>query len=497
MKKVIFGAAALLFSGAMFAQAPQSSLTSVRDASVSQDAQLGVDLAADDGNYGEAIQTGNTNKLQVLQAGTNQSTYSVQGDGLGTGDNRARIWQTGDVSGISGVDNAADVRQLGSGNESSTFQEGDSNEAVTRQGMKDGGLSGGNRALINHGTAENGEFNYAMVEQDGQTNSAWTVQSYDNNEARTIQEGDSNMSGVRQKSGPDGSAGNSAVNEQYGDMNSSKIYQDGHNNTALSVQKGDANKADQRQVGDDNFAVVDQGEGAFGGPDGVLGSTLDLWTDSGFTAGSGGPDSQAGKARQRQNGDGNLAYAGQFGSDGEDSNRAEQNQTGDYNAAYIEQNANGTANGGANYGRQDQVGDGNIAISGQNGKDHLLYTRQYGDNNIALTSQKGQSNLMSTYQEGEDNWAVAGQRGHDNQALIVQKNDGVSGGHSFSASQNILDGGMPNGGNTISVLQLGPSGDIHTEGENCDFQDVVNPGMPSGVDGFDLDAPCTPGTSGC
>ena len=52
MKKVIFGAAALLFSGALFAQVSQSSLRAV-DATDSADAQLGVDLATDDGNYGE------------------------------------------------------------------------------------------------------------------------------------------------------------------------------------------------------------------------------------------------------------------------------------------------------------------------------------------------------------------------------------------------------------------------------------------------------------
>jgi len=496
MKKLFFGAAALLFSGAMMAQGPvsQSDLKAV-DGSDSMDTQLAVDLATDDGNYGEAIQTGNGNKLQVLQAGTNQSSYSEQGDGTGSGDNRARIWQTGDVSGISGVDNAADVRQLGTSNQSSTFQEGDMNEAVTRQGMKDGGASTGNKALINHGTAENGEMNYAMIEQDGQTNSAWTIQSWDNNEARTVQEGDNNISGVRQRSLTDGAPGNSALNEQYGDDNSSKIVQNGENNYAQTAQKGDDNITDQKQVGDNNFAIADQGQDLFLAADGVLGPTLDLYTDAGFTSGAGGPDSQGGLVRQRQNGDSNFAYAGQYGADGQDSNIAEQNQTGDSNTAILEQNANGTANGGANYARQDQTGDINLSYSGQNGRDHKLYTRQNGDLNIALTSQKGNSNLISTFQAGDDNWAVAGQRGHDNQALIVQKNDGITGGHSFKSSQNILDGGMPNGGNTISVLQLGPSGDIMADGENCDFQTPVTPGTPDGFDDFDLAAPC--GDPGC
>ena len=495
MKKVFFGAAALLFSGAMMAQGPvsQSDLKAV-DGSDSMDTQLAVDLATDDGNYGEAIQTGNGNKLQVLQAGTNQSSYSEQGDGTGSGDNRARIWQTGDVSGISGVENAADVRQLGTSNQSSTFQEGDMNEAVTRQGMKDGGASTGNKALINHGTAENGEMNYAMIEQDGQTNSAWTIQSWDKNQARTVQDGDNNMSGVRQRSLTDGAPGNSAINEQYGDGNSSKILQEGESNFAQAAQKGDNNKADQEQDGDNNTAFVDQGQNLYGVADGLSGPSLDFYADPLATQGAGGPDSQAGIAIQRQDGNSNFGYVSQRGSDAEASNQAEQNQNGDFNNAIIDQNANGIANGGANYARQDQDGFANFSATGQNGRDHMAYSRQDGDSNVALASQKGNANLVSTYQEGNDNWAVSGQRGHDNQVLIVQKNDGITGGHSFKASQNINDP-YTNGNNTISVLQLGPSGDIMADGENCDFQTPVVPNMPDGFDDFDLAAPCGPG--GC
>ncbi|AUC82230.1 curlin [Lacinutrix sp. Bg11-31] len=505
MKKVILGAAALLFSGAMMAQVSQNALKDT-NGNNSVDAQLSVDLSGT-GNQGEAVQTGNTNKLQVLQAGTNQSSFSIQGDGAGTGDNRARIWQTGDVSGISGVENAADVRQLGSGNQSTTRQEGDQNEAVTRQGMKDGGISGGNKAYINHGTAENGELNYAMVEQDGQGNSSKTVQSYDNNEARTVQEGDGNMSGIRQKSGPNGSLGNSALAEQYGNMNATKIYQDGHSQTAASLQVGNSNKANQTQLGNGNWAKVNQG-GDTSGPIDNLGSVqadmdgyLNSFADPTYTNGSDntGNGSKAGLAKQYQSGDGNSAYSGQWGDDGEDSNYSEQSQIGDDNRAYVNQNAYGPSNGGANYGRQDQAGNGNFAVLGQNGRDHVAYQRQYGNYNDATATQKGKGNLMSSYQSGDGNVAISAQRGHYNQTLVVQKSGtGDFSGHSFVSSQNVANG-MPNGngGNTISVLQLGPTGDIMNDGEGCDFQAPSDLDMPGGVGGFDLDAPCTPSTSGC
>jgi len=506
MKKVILGAAALLFSGAIFAQVSQTNLSDVNgnnsmDANVVTNPLNGF---ATTGNNGHAIQNGTTNKLRVRQAGTSQSSYSEQSDGLGNGDNRARIWQTGDVSGISGVENASDVRQKGSGNQSTTDQEGDYNEAVTRQGMKDGGLSGGNRALISHGTAEQGEYNYAMIEQDGQDNRAKTVQSFDNNEARTVQEGDGNMSGIRQKSGPDGSLGNSALVEQYGDSNASKVYQDGHEQTAKSLQVGDGNKANQNQWGDDNVAKVNQG----GAADADLADAEAelVNADPSFTNGAGGADSKGGKALQNQNGIGNDAYIGQWGQDDE-SNIAEQNQTGNSNDASIVQNSSGSPNGGANYARQDQAGDDESATSdflgnnnnatiGQNGKNHTAYQRQYGDWNEAVTSQKGDGNIMSSYQRGHDNQIETGQRGSDNQILIVQKSGTDFTGHTFKAEQNLTLGAAGTG-NTIDVLQLGPSGDLMNDGEGCDFQDPTDLSMPNGPGGFDIDAPCTPGTTGC
>ncbi|RLJ61171.1 hypothetical protein CLV86_2682 [Lacinutrix venerupis] len=502
MKKVILGASALLFTGAMMAQGPVSQ-DDLKDQSGSNsvDTQIAVDHAGGNGNMGEAIQTGNSNKLQVMQAGTNQSSYSVQADGLGTGDNRARIWQTGEVSAASGVGNAADVRQMGSGNQSTTLQEGDLNEAVTRQGMKDGGASGGNRALIHHGTGQQGEMNYAMIEQDGQDNRARTRQQFDNNQARTVQEGDDNVAGVFQNSGPNGSDGNTAIAEQYGDENVTRIDQDGSRNKAHSVQEGDLNISNQYQTGDDNIALVDQGAdvnpiNGFGASQATLDAAISL-SDPGYTNGTDntGMGSTNGRALQVQDGDANTGYIGQWGDSSEDSDYAEQNQTGDSNAAYIAQNAHGSTTGGANYGRQDQTGDSNGAILGQNGRDHKAYQRQYGDSNIVVSSQKGDSNLVSTYQSGDGNVAFTGQRGLANQTLIVQKAGVADGtGHSFKSSQNIPDG-MSNGGNTISVLQLGPNGDLMNDGENCDFQEMETLITPGGPGSFDLDAPC--GAGGC
>ncbi|WP_290696934.1 curlin [Lacinutrix sp.] len=499
MKKVIFGAAALLFSGAIMAQVTQDALTDFNGTD-SVDAQQAADFSFGSGNQGEGIQSGNTNKLQVLQAGTNQSSYSVQGDGLGAGGNSARIWQTGEVTNVSGEENAADVRQLGTENQSTTVQGGDFNESVTRQGLKDGGLSGFNKASILHGTAEQGEMNFSMIEQDGQTNQARTIQQYDNNQARIVQEGDTNISQLHQNATSNGADGNVAIAEQYGDQNVSQTYQAGSRNTAHSVQEGNMNIVNQTQLGDDNEALVDQGAdvepiNSFGDSQADLDAAINTFADSGFTNGNDntGGGSTAGMALQVQTGSDNLGYIGQWGDSSEASDYAEQNQTGNTNGAYMVQNAHGSATGGANYGRQDQTGDSNFAVAGQNGANHKTYQRQVGDFNAAITSQKGNANLVSTYQSGDGNVALSGQRGVANQTLIVQKSGVADGsGHSFQASQNLADG-TPNGGNTISVLQLGPSGDVNGIHEGCDFQDQGTLGTPADIDSFILDAPCGPG----
>lgn len=359
MKKVIFGAAALLFTGALMAQTvnlPAQSNLTAKDGSNSKDANevshLGSNPALFGGNTGEAIQNGNTNKVQVRQAGTNQSAYSVQSDGLGTGDNRARIWQTGAVLSDSGYRNVADVRQQGTGNQASAYQEGDTNEAVVRQGMKDGGLSTGNKAYINHGTGEQGETNYAMVEQDGLNNTSKTVQQYDNSEARTVQEGDDNMADIRQDAGPNQSAGHSALAEQYGNENATRIRQYGSaKNTAHSMQNGDRNKVNQTQTsnaasGIGNNAVVDQGYGLVpfsASASAIWGSTSSVDNIQNGTFNGSSDDA---KALQIQDGSENDALIGQFGDGSGIGNVAEQRQDGDRNGAVIGQNAYGSTTGG-------------------------------------------------------------------------------------------------------------------------------------------------------
>ncbi|MBQ0768984.1 MAG: curlin [Bizionia sp.] len=513
MKKLFLCASALLFTGAMMAQTltlpSQSSLTDVKgdnSLDANEVSHLGTNPAVFGGNTGEAIQNGNSNKVQVRQAGTNNSSYSEQSDGLGTGDNRAKIWQTGAAYFDSGFRNVADVRQKGTGNQGYAKQEGDTNEAVIRQGMKEAtlGVSTGNRALINHGVAENGETNYAMTEQDGTTNTSRTIQLFDNSEARTVQEGTDNMADIRQKADPNQSNGHSALLEQYGERNASRIRQEGSaRNTAHSVQIGDDNKVNQNQKSDaisgvGNSAIADQGYGGI--PLSVdIGS---IWGDlnavDNVSNGAFNGASDNGKVLQNQDGDGNEAYAGQYGDGSAVGNIAEQNQVGNDNNALSVQNAYGNSNGGDNYGRQDQLGDRNNAGIAQNGTDHKAYQRQLGNDNDIYSTQRGSQNKVSTYQGGNGNIGETGQRGQNNTILLVQKQEAGFGGHSFKVSQNLPGGlpvGMPNGGNIADVLQLGPNGDFATDGENCDFQAPTDLTMPGGVPSFDIGDPCAGG--GC
>ncbi|WP_452221103.1 curlin, partial [Lacinutrix salivirga] len=402
----------------------------------------------------------------------------------------------------------ADVRQRGTDNQSTSIQEGDFNEAITRQGMKEAtlGVSEGNRAKIHHGIGQQGESNFAMIEQDGKDNSAKTVQVYDNSDARTVQEGDDNVADIRQDAGPNQSAGHEALLEQYGDENVSRIRQNGENrNMARSVQVGDRNKVNQNQTsnggsGIGNRATVDQGNGNV--PLNGLFTTyhtdlqnVDNTQNAGFNGAS-----DDGLALQNQSGTNNEAFIGQFGDGSQVGNYAEQNQDGDSNRALSVQNAFGSSSGGDNYSRQDQDGDNNLAAVAQNGTDHLAYQRQYGNDNSALSTQRGNDNHLSTYQGGDGNAVETGQRGTMNTILVVQKEQGW-GGHSYKVSQNLPGGtpvGNPNGGNIADILQLGPDGDFAADAEGCDFQDPADLVCPDGLDGFDIANPCDDGTgNGC
>jgi len=492
MKKLFFSAAALVCSGAIFAQANQGPLEDV-NSGTSTDAQVVAAKAgaASTANAGESIQNGDAQKVYVRQAGTNMSVFTEQGNGLGTGANQARIWQTGAVSAESGIENAADVRQLGTENQSTTRQEGDRNEAVTRQGLVDAS-SEWNKALIRQGTADNAEGNYATIEQDGAENQAWTRQTFDNSEARTVQAGNGNAAKVIQVANPNQSAGHSALVEQYGEENNAVTMQNGSaKNTARTAQLGSGNVSFQTQSssatsGIGNNADVDQGTGLvqsqlvtdiyFGG----VGNVDDITSGGGFNG-----TSTAGIAVQDQTGENNNAFIGQFGIADAESNYAEQNQGGKDNQALTVQNAFGFANG-ANYSRQDQTGEANVAGISQIGGHNRAYQRQADANNMALSTQRGYNHVLNTYQDGDANVATTAQRGDQNTILLVQR-----GGHSYSAQQNVQEAlDTENGYNVIDVLQLGPNGDFSHDGIECEFEDPKSPSMDFDIQDFDIANPC-------
>jgi len=501
MKKVIFGAAALLFTGALCAQSLATA--EVKTATNGTDAEEITRQAALSqaggilGNSGKSVQEGTNNKVYVGQAGTYNSAFTDQANGSGTGGNQARIWQTGNVLADSGFENLASTYQRGTENQATSQQEGDYNMAVVKQGAKDDSSSG-NRAYINHGIAEQGESNYAMTEQDGENNRSKTVQVFDNNDARTIQEGEANMADIRQDAGPNQSAGHTALAEQYGKLNASRIRQEGSaRNDAHSAQSGERNKSNQNQSSDaasgvGNRGVVAQGTnpinpqvaGAFT----YMNDNVDAIDNGSLNFTSPSDDN---KALQNQVGENNEVYAGQWG-DG-DGNYAEQNQNGKDNKATSIQNAYGNSNGGNNMARQDQYDDNNEAMVSQAGFNHSAWQRQSGGDNFAASTQRGNSNLVATYQigaPGKGNAVHTAQRGQDNQILVVQK-EGLVGGNSYIVEQGLA--GSPHSGNEASILQLGPAGgDIQTMGDNhpgCTFeeQDLV---MPGGVGSFDLESPC-------
>tara|TARA_R110002072_G_scaffold124085_3_gene259563 strand:+ start:11725 stop:13188 length:1464 start_codon:yes stop_codon:yes gene_type:complete len=484
MKKVILCAAALMFGTMAFAQVSGAPTASAVPA---------LPGAASGANTGESIQNGNDNKVRVRQAGTSQSVYTNQNDGSGSGGNLARVMQTGLVNPTSGIENLAEVLQSGSANQSTTVQEGDYNNAVTRQGQNDDS-SADNRAKIRQGTGQQAENNFAAIEQDGNSNLAQTQQTYDNSEAWTVQDGDGNKSMIVQNAGPNGTDGHLAQNEQVGNNNESSIDQSGAGarNTARTFQEGDDNKAKQLQTtdavagGTGNTAIIAQGN-VFTGF--TFASTyFDLQNVDDIDSGSQSLGSIGGIAFQTQSGHENNADIRQFGVDSPEGNYAEQNQSGSGNEAFTVQNLYGNPAGAANYARQDQSGTNSQAGISQRGFNHKAYQRQSGDDNSALTTQQGDSNLVNTYQDGDGNRGTTAQRGQDNGILLVQR-----GGHSYSVTQNLPNGspvGLPNGGNQADILQLGPNGDFGTDGVDCVFDDPMDPTMDYSVPGFNLGDVC-------
>ncbi len=484
MKKVILGAAALLFTMGMYAQNPEPAAPNpIAPSAPTLVPNMGPDP---DANTGLSTQTGNAQKVNVLQIGTRQSVLTNQGNGTGSGSNEARISQTGQVQPTSGVENAAEVYQRGTENQSTTWQQGDENQALTRQGQNNT-ASSENKAFIQQGTGQQAQFNRANVNQDGNENLGLILQTFDRNIARADQTGDENKSSIVQIANPNLSDGHRAGSEQVGVNNQSWIHQTGNGarNVGDVYQDGDDNYADQRQVNtalqggapynDMNEAAISQIVNVYDGSlGGLLGALSAL--QAGTLNGGGIGESFGGIAFQVQNGTENDVEAYQGGSAAEASNYSEQNQSGTSNDAVVFQNATLTGIGGGNYARQDQVGNDNEAGIAQGGVNHKAYQRQFGNENYAISSQIGDGNCVNTYQEGDMNWASTTQAGEHNQILLVQKD-----GQSYTAVQN----GM---GNQANILQLAPGS--NPAAILCEFPDQLIPQAPLDIPGFALTAPC-------
>jgi hypothetical protein len=374
--------------------------------------------------------------------------------------------QTGNVNGnqsLSGQLNLAEVDQDGANNESTTIQQGDFNNAYTRQNNGGGGMSLGNRAQIMQGTANQAENNDAAIEQDGQDNSAYTLQTYDNSDAWTVQNGVGNTSEINQNAGPEDSQGQFAVVTQNGENNESRVNQDNApgsdaRNVAYTAQAGSNNSAEQIQSAEGstgNTAVISQGVSnqifQVPGSEQAYFDTVAL--DPSITGGNNNIlGSDNGVAFQQQNGDGNQGFIGQYANTN-DSNNGAQVQDGDNNTAALLQNAFGSPNGNGNTARQEQYGDGNTSGLMQNGNDHRALQSQVGDDNSILSTQRGRNNNLNVFQEGNGSYAQSIQHGRNNVALITQRD-----GQSYTVRQNEGQFGPGTGGNQADILQEGPFG---------------------------------------
>ena len=457
MKKIIFSVAALMIFGQVAGSKQATAVAPLAGAPATA-------------NAGESYQNGNDHKVQVRQAGTMQSVFTDQNDGGGLGGNLASVTQTGMVTGNtpnSGQLNLASVNQSGTANESSTWQQGDRNNARTDQGQTDD-ESLSNKARIQQGNANNAEDNFAYIEQDGERNQATSFQTYDNSESFIDQDGNDNEARVRQIAAPENSDGHSGFIEQDGE---------GARNVAESRQDGEGNQSKQLQTnsasagGAVNTAISDQG--SLGGGGGYI-SSPDAGNNSGTIASMStngvdlGPDvdSDNGIVFQTQTGTGDYAFARQHGND--TPNYAEQVQSGGSgNVATITQDSQQDVSTDLNYAKQVQVGSDNNVGLFQTESGNKADQRQNGSSNNALALQDGDHNLLNTKQTGASNDLFSEQYGSFDAALLVQ-----DAGQSYFASQGATIAGA---NNQIDVLQQGPSGTLVQE--ECTFDLPMAP-MP-------------------
>lgn len=70
-----------------------------------------------------------------------------------------------------------------------------------------------------------------------------------------------------------------------------------------------------------------------------------------------------------------------------------------------------------------QNGDGNVAYTEQNGTDQSSKTFQFGNDNFAGTYQEGENQSSKTVQSGDGQWAATSSIGSDTQTKVVTSNN--------------------------------------------------------------------------
>ncbi|WP_055435844.1 hypothetical protein [Lacinutrix algicola] len=372
MKKVIFGAAALLFSGALMAQ-----------------------------NTSNSTQSGEDQRVYVRQAGTALMSTVDQSNGSGDGYNLAKIWQRGDQ-------NTSGVTQLGTNNQASvlqgiTFPEPNNNTVTVNQGTNNDASLDNKAYVEQHG----GNNSQTTITQDGDANEAYSHQDGVMGNVDITQNGSTNASAVWQNFGDYTATGNAATMDQSGTSNNSYAVQNGNGNTLSSTQSGMGNKSDQSQ----------NSIGAAAGNNATV-------TQS----------SSGNKAKQVQVGGGNSANAVQHAVTGPGvNNYVEQNQIGNDNTAYSDQDGDGgrvrqdqTGNDNNATVNQYAAGAGNAVYQRQMGSNNTITSGQFGGAGNLASTYQDDLNMGSTSQTGNDNQALLVQKsqgGLGHMASIIQNGD--------------------------------------------------------------------------
>ena len=489
MKKVIFSAAALMIGAVALGQTTSVSseanfqgtplTTPAINTTVIDNADIvGTGSAPGNSNTGHSVQNATIpaagNSMKARQEGEKNSIVGFQ-----TGaSNLVSMRQTGNVNGNaadSGEANKIYSDQIGLGNDGRLEQQGDFNQiALIQDNATFPGYTGavGNRADVQQGTADQAEKNYAAVQQYGDDNETKILQTYDNSDAFVSQAGFGNKVNVNQYADPENSQGHEALVEQFGDDNSALVNQNADGmkgrNYARVFSFGDNNQSEQTQTTDSNTrgntALVNQGVDA--SITGVLFNSAEyaniVAIDNVMNGGANQASSYS-QAIQDQKGHDNVAESHQFGAgtSAVNGDYTMQVQDGEDNEAYAFQNAYGTATGRGNSADTFQQGDDNYVATGQNGRNNDVVASQMGDDNSAIGTQRGRNHVMDLRQTGDHNAIEASQRGLGNSMVITQ-----NGGHSWHADQDV-PGGLPNGGNSLDVIQTGPTGALGTAAQTA------------------------------